>query len=222
LVLVGSFLVPVVYVVFFFDRRGASGVDTAATLTSFVYGGLLGVIAASVLEPVFVAGLNILTVFIVAAIEEVGKVLGVLVVARRRRHSMEVSGVVLGAAAGMGFAALESMGYAFVAFMESQGSLSATVGVTLLRALLSPLGHGTWTALLAATLFRASEEDSFRLTLRVVGGLALVILLHALWNGLPPLLGAFLPSGLAMLIGQGAVGGAGLGILAWRWRRARE
>jgi RsiW-degrading membrane proteinase PrsW (M82 family) len=81
-----------------------------------VYGGILGVLAASILEPLLIPSLNILTVFLVGAIEEFVKILGVLVVARHRRHDMEPDGLILGGAAGMGFAALESTGYAFSAF----------------------------------------------------------------------------------------------------------
>ena len=56
-------------------------------------------------------------------------------------------GIILGGAAGMGFAALESSGYVFTAFVDSGGSLSTLVLVTLLRGLLSPVGHGTPTYL---------------------------------------------------------------------------
>ena len=72
-------------------------------------------------------------------------------------------GLILGAAAGMWFAALESMGYAFTAFLSSQGSLSATVNMTLLRGILAPIGHGTWTAILASVLFREGSAGHFRI-----------------------------------------------------------
>src|SRR2546430_5382081 len=47
-----------------------------------------------------------------------------------------IDGLILGAAVGMGFAAFESTGYAFTAFLLSGGSLSSVVGVTLMRGLL--------------------------------------------------------------------------------------
>jgi len=82
-------------------------VTMSTTAMSFVYGGILGVIAASILEPLFIHQLTILTVFVVGVIEAFVKILGVLVVARHRRHDLELDGLILGAAAGMGFAALE-------------------------------------------------------------------------------------------------------------------
>ena len=72
-----------------------------------------------------------LSVLIVGTIEEGAKIIGVMLIARRRRPVSEVDGLIMGAAVGMGFAALESMGYTFTEFLTSQGSLSATV-ITML------------------------------------------------------------------------------------------
>ena len=115
------------------------------------------------LEPIFIRRLTFESAFEVGLIEEFAKILGVIVVARHHRHDSEIDGVILGGAAGMGFAALESSGYVFTAFVQSGGSLSALVIVTLLRGLLSPFGHGTWTAILASVLFREGRPDRFRI-----------------------------------------------------------
>jgi RsiW-degrading membrane proteinase PrsW (M82 family) len=128
--------------------------------------------------------------------------------------------VILGGAAGMGFAALESSGYVFTAFTESGGSLSALVVVTLLRGLLSPVGHGTWTAILASVMFREAAPDRFRINGPVILAYATVVVLHGLWDGLPPLVGAITGSGLDVVLSQGAVGLTGLVILWSRWREA--
>jgi RsiW-degrading membrane proteinase PrsW (M82 family) len=219
-VMVGSFLVPVTYVAFFYERRHLSKLTMSTTAMGLVYGGLLGVIAASILEPIFVQQLNVVTSFVIGLIEEFVKILGVLVVARRRQHSSEVDGIILGAAAGMGFAALESNGYAFSAFLQSNGSLTATVGVTLLRGLFSPLGHGTWTALLAAVLFRESRAGRFRIDVKVIGAYLLVVILHGLWDAVPAALSNVTVPGIDVFIGQVLVGALGLSILWWRWREA--
>ena len=76
---------------------------------------------------------------------------------------------------GAGFAAFESAGYAFNAALGTRGidlvSLLQTEGV---RALLTPLGHVLWTALLGAALFGASRDGRrYRLSWAVVGGLVL-------------------------------------------------
>ena len=218
--LIGNFLVPVSYVAFFYERRHMSQVTLVSTARAFFYGGVLGVLAAAVLEPVFIRRLTLLATFEVGLIEEAAKILGVFVVARHHRHDSEIDGVILGAAAGMGFAALESSGYVFTAFVESGGSLSALVLVTLLRGLLSPVGHGTWTAILASVLFREGRPTSFRLDRAVLGAYLTVSLLHGLWDGLPSVVAVIAGSGLDVFIAQGVVGVAGLIILWFRWREA--
>ncbi|MFL5802905.1 MAG: PrsW family intramembrane metalloprotease [Roseiflexaceae bacterium] len=221
-VLLGNFLVPVAYVVFFYERRYLSELTLPTTALTFFYGGVLGVFAASLLEPIFIRRLDIVTAFGVGLIEEFAKILGLLLIVRRRRHDSELDGMILGAAAGMGFAALESTGYAFTAFLLSGGSLSATVGMTLLRGLLAPLGHGTWTAILAGVLFRESSPTHFRVNRRVIGAYLTVVALHGLWDGLPGLIIAFFPSGLDVVIGSAVVAVAGFVLLWWRWREAKR
>ncbi len=221
-VLLGNFLVPVTYVAFFYEHRHLSRLSMPTTAWSFFYGGVLGVFAAALLEPIFIARLNAVTAFKVGLIEEFVKILGVLVIARHRRHDAELDGLILGAAAGMGFAALESNGYAFTAFLRSGGSLSVTVLVTLLRGLLAPVGHGTWTAILASVLFRESAAGRFRLNRKVMGAYLTVAILHGLWDGLPSALLALVASGSDVMIGQSVVGAVGLWILWRRWREARR
>jgi RsiW-degrading membrane proteinase PrsW (M82 family) len=221
-VMIGSFLVPVTYVTFFYERRHLSHISISTTFIGFVYGGILGVLAASLLEPIFVRTSNLSSNLVIGLIEEFAKILGVLVIARRFRHDMEMDGLILGAAAGMGFAALESMGYAFVAFLSSGGSLSQTVFVTLLRGILSPVGHGTWTAIFASVLFREAKNGRFRINLNVIGAFLLVSVLHAAWDGLPTLITDYLGSGLDVFLGQAFVGAAGLFVLWLRWREANR
>jgi RsiW-degrading membrane proteinase PrsW (M82 family) len=221
-VILGSFMVPATYVAFFYDRRHLSNLSLPTTALSFFYGGVLGVFAAALLEPLFIGSLDFGTAFVVGLIEEFVKILGILVIARRLRHDSMLDGLILGAAAGMGFAALESTGYAFTSFLVSGGSLSVTVGVTLLRGLLAPLGHGTWTAILAAVMFRESTAGRFRINRKVIGAYLTVVILHGLWDGLPILIGAFVSSGPDVFIGQSLVAAVGLFILWRRWREARR
>jgi protease PrsW len=220
-VMIGCFVVPATYVGFFYERRHWNIRNFPNTALSFIVGGILGVFAASVLEPLLIRSLNPASAFTVGLIEEFAKILGVIVIARRIKHNFELDGIVLGAAAGMGFAAFESMGYAFTAFLGSGGSFSYTVVVTFLRSLLSPLGHGTWTAILAATLFRESEPFHFHINRKVIFAYLTVAVLHGLWDGLPIIISTFVSSGLDVFIGQFVVGFAGLLILWERWKEAK-
>ncbi len=221
-ILLGNFTVPVAYVAFFYQRQHLSQLTLADMLKAFVLGGLLGVFAASLIEPLVILQLDFTTAFAVGLIEEFAKILGVVVVARHRPHDSELEGLLLGAATGMGFAAFESTGYAFVAFLLSRGNLSATVVVILLRGLLSPAGHGTFTAILASVLFRESRPGHFRIDRAVVAAYLGVSILHGLWDGLPVLLAAFVSQGIDLLAAQLMLGFISLYILWQRWREANH
>ena len=221
IVMLGNFLIPVIYVAFLYQKR-ISNVSMPMTIAGFFYGGFLGVFAAAILEPIFIENIDFSTAMFVGIIEEFAKVLGVLVIFRNRNHDFSLDGLIIGAAAGMGFAALESSGYAFTTFLNSGGSLSSTVYITLLRGILSPLGHGTWTAILAAVLLRESAPTKFRLTLRVVGAFVIVVVLHGLWNGIPSVIGMFTSSAKAIFIGEGIVGVVGILILMRLWFNGKE
>jgi len=221
-IMLGSFMVPVAFVAFFYDHRHLSSVGMGSTVLTFLYGGVLGTFAASLLEPIFILHLDFQTAFVVGLIEEFSKILGVLVIARRHRHDSEMDGLLLGAAAGMGFASFESLGYAFTAFLKSGGSLSIMVGVMLLRGLLSPIGHGTWTAIFASVLFRESKTGHFRINGKVIGAYLTVVILHGLWDGLPRVVARIAPLGLDVFLSQFAVAAAGILILWDRWREARR
>ncbi len=221
-VMIGNFMIPVTYVAFFYERRHLSQLTLPTLAQSFIYGGILGVLAASILEPLFIQRLDPLTAFQVGFIEEFAKILGVLVIARGIRHDSAMDGLIIGAAAGMGFAALESCGYAFTSFLRSGGSLTAAVHVTLLRGILSPLGHGTWTAILASVLFRESSPHKFHFNRRVIGAYVTVVLLHGLWDGLPWFLTVLREPNLDVFSAEIAIGVMGVYILMRRWREARQ
>jgi len=112
IVMLGNFLIPVIYVAFLYQKRTLSNVSMPMTISGFFYGGFLGVLSAATLEPIFIHNHNLSTAILVGVIEEFAKILGVLVIFRNRDHDLALDGLIIGAAAGMGFAALESLGYA--------------------------------------------------------------------------------------------------------------
>jgi RsiW-degrading membrane proteinase PrsW (M82 family) len=183
LVLLGSFLVPVTFVLWAFTRRHSGEVTAELLFSTFVTGGVLGVLAASLLEtyllhpdPLFFLGVGL--------IEEAAKLAALAFLCRRLQHKYAVDGVILGAAVGFGFAAFESAGYAFTALFTQQGlSLMTLVETELLRGVLAPVGHGLWTAILGGVLFSASGRRHFAFTGRLLVTYLGVAVLHALWDG---------------------------------------
>jgi RsiW-degrading membrane proteinase PrsW (M82 family) len=184
LVLLGSFLVPVSFVVWAFGRRHSGELTAELLFSTFVVGGVLGVLAASVLETYLLSPSPVLFVG-VGLIEEAAKLVALAFVTRRLTHKYARDGLILGAAVGFGFAAFESAGYAFTAlFTESGLSVTQLVQTELLRGVLAPVGHGLWTAILGGVLFSASGRRHFALTGRLLLAYLGVSLLHALWDAM--------------------------------------
>jgi protease PrsW len=188
IILLGSFLVPVTFVAYAFAH--ADQLLTAERLlTAFVFGGVLGVVGASLLEAEFLSAAATTPYLYVGLIEEAVKLAALWLLARRLPRYTMRDGIVLGATVGLGFAALESAGYAFNALLTAGGlSLPSLVETEVLRGILTPVGHGLWTAILGGVLFGvAARAGRLRLTGVVVGCYLLVAGLHALWDAAQPL-----------------------------------
>lgn len=184
LVLLGSFLVPVTFVVWAFGRRHSGEVTAELLFSTFVTGGVLGVLAASLLES-YLLHPSAWLFLGVGLIEEAVKLLALAFLTRRLAHKYAKDGLILGAAVGFGFAAFESAGYAFTALFTEHGlSLMQVVQTELLRGLVAPIGHGLWTAILGGVLFSASGRSHFALTGRLLFSYLGVSVLHALWDSM--------------------------------------
>jgi RsiW-degrading membrane proteinase PrsW (M82 family) len=181
-VLLGSFLVPVTFVVWAWQRRETGELTTSLLFSTFVTGGVLGVIGASVLETYLLRPSWWLFLG-VGLIEEACKLFALAFLTRHLAVKSVRDGMILGAATGFGFAAFESAGYAFTALFTTSGlSLMQLVETEVLRGLLAPVGHGLWTAILGGVLFSASGRGTFTVTGRLVLSYLGVSLLHGLWD----------------------------------------
>ncbi|QBD75125.1 PrsW family intramembrane metalloprotease [Ktedonosporobacter rubrisoli] len=226
-ILIGNFLVPVVFVAFLYDHRHLSALDPVTVASSFVLGGILGVLGASVLEAFLLpvpsnpnAGLPLSTAFLVGLIEEGCKIAAVAFLARRTPHTSEMDGLLLGGAVGMGFAALESTGYAFTVFLASGGHVSVSIIETVIRGLIAPFGHGTWTGILGAVLFQQSTKQHFRITRLVLLTYLFVSLLHGLWDGLPHSIYLIVWPGIPLSLTTLGIGLLGIILLIVVYRRS--
>ncbi len=113
-ILIGNFLVPMVFVAFLYDHQHISALTPATVATSFCIGGVLGVLGAAVLEslllpapPTPTQGLPLSSALAVGLIEEGCKIAAVVLLAWRMPHTSQMDGLLLGGAVGMGFAALD-------------------------------------------------------------------------------------------------------------------
>src|ERR1700686_4496139 len=202
-ILIGNFLVPIVFVAFLYDHQHFSSLTLDRVAVCFCIGGILGVLGASILESLLLpiasnptAGLTLSGAFVVGLVEEGCKIAVVAFLARGMRHTSQMDGLLLGGAVGMGFAAFESTGYAFTAFLLSGGHISASIVETIIRGLFASFGHGVWTGILGAVLFRQSAPHRFRITGPVILTYLFVSALHGLWDGSPLTVLIIVPPGV--------------------------
>jgi RsiW-degrading membrane proteinase PrsW (M82 family) len=186
-VLVGSFLVPVTAVVWYLDHDRSKVVSAQRVAFAFIVAGLLGVLVSSMLEFWLVYGPGVKGDLKVGFIEEIVKGLGIVALAWGLRTFTTRDGIVLGAAVGFGFGALESSGYALVSLFVVQGqqlflSLPSVLFTELIRGVLAPFGHGLWSAILGGAIFHASRKGHLRLGWGVLAAYIGVSLLHGAFD----------------------------------------
>jgi RsiW-degrading membrane proteinase PrsW (M82 family) len=185
--LLGSFLVPVTAVVWYLEHDASPALSPRRIVSAFLIAGVLGLLAASFLEFWLVYGPGLRGNLKVGLIEEFVKGAAIFVLALGLRSYTTRDGMVLGAAVGFGFAALESSGYALAALFVAQGqqltlSLSSVVLTELARGVLAPFGHGLWSAILGGVIFHAARKGHLRLSWSVLIAYVAVSLLHGAFD----------------------------------------
>ena len=177
----GALVAPALFLTYLSRTQLLTGRPKALVLTCVLSAGI-GVPLALAVERQLGAGPGQLgAAFAIAVIEELAKILGVLWLLHRRPLRFRMDGILYGAAAGMGFAALENALYG----LARLHALDDMLAVLFARALLAPFGHGAWTALVCAAIWREKGAQGPRLGWQVVAAFSTAVLLHAFWNWRP-------------------------------------
>ncbi|MFI6504306.1 PrsW family intramembrane metalloprotease [Nonomuraea typhae] len=119
------------------------------------------------------------TVILAPVIEEALKGAALLMLLRRRREIDGLTdGVIYASMAGLGFAAVENVGYYLGSYDE--GGVGGVVETFVLRGVISPLGHPVYTSLIGIGVAAAVVHRRYwAIPLGYLGAVAL----HAMWNG---------------------------------------
>lgn len=168
LMFVGNFAIPFCVAVFFFELNVRREVPFLEVMRAMFYGGLMALIFSLAL----VAVSPHLLAWIAGPIEEPAKLMAAILIAGSRRNGRILTGLLLGAGVGAGFAAFESSGYTFAELARFISSSTAAEVITSInpvqghvlarnaslinpdavmqvRALITPFGHIVWTAITA-------------------------------------------------------------------------
>lgn len=204
LIVVGSFAVPLATMILFMEVNAWRDVSMYQIICIFLVGGCASLVATLFLFSIWsVSELNYSGAFMVGLIEEIGKAVIVYAFLRRMSRRTILSGMLVGACVGAGFAAFESAGYAMKPMMQffqfsgyaaaygqqlsSQGMLDAINHIIFLRGFLAPGGHVAWAAISGAALVIAGNSRGMMSTSLFGDGKFLrlffiPVLLHALWD----------------------------------------
>jgi len=201
LILLGAAVAPASFLAFMASRRIGYAVGGGLVAFTALVGGVVGVVTAGLLEYDTLRELGVVPMFAVGAIEEAAKLLPPLVLLVFVRPRRAADGLLLGVASGAGFAVLETMGYAFVALIKSQGDLAVVDGVLFVRGVLSPAAHMAWTGLTAAALWSAAERRFHpRAVARFAGVYLVAVALHTTWDSIGALAGYAVLSGISLTL----------------------
>ncbi len=222
-IILGAFLVPVTFTTYIggFER----GIDTgkhriippSTIVWSFIIGGAIGVTFAALIEFAALRKLGVGQLFGVGLIEETAKLILPLIIFFRSSFKTEADGLLFGIASGMGFAALETIGYGFTSFVQSNGNPGTVESLLIVRGLLSPAGHAAWTGLVCATIWYERVKAGHAVfNLFIVGAFLLAVVLHALWD----IVGSASLPAAATIGGYAVLGGIGISFLVYRMRQA--
>ncbi|WP_344496273.1 PrsW family intramembrane metalloprotease [Nonomuraea monospora] len=122
------------------------------------------------------------TVVLAPLVEEALKGSALLLLLRRRAEIDGLTdGIVYASMAGLGFAAVENVGYYLLAFGED--GPGAAVQLFVLRGLIDPLGHPIYTSMIGLGVAFALTSRSQARYAAVPLGYVAAVFLHGLWNG---------------------------------------
>lgn len=204
MIVIGSFAVPLSTMVLFMEANVWRNVSMYYVIKTFFIGGCASLVATLFLFSFYsVETLDFFGAFMVGVIEEFGKAVIVLVVLRRLGKVSILTGMLIGACVGAGFAAFESAGYAlqpFIQFQQIAGYAAAygqnvdgqqmmdVINNTIFqRAVLAPGGHVAWAAISGAAFVIAAKEKGIIDTSlftenKFLRLFAIPVILHCLWD----------------------------------------
>ena len=204
MIVIGSFAVPLSTMVLFMEANVWRNVSMYTVIKTFFVGGCASLVATLLLFSFYsVEEMDFFGAFMVGLIEELGKAVIVLAVLRKLGKLSILTGMLIGACVGAGFAAFESAGYALQPFIQfqqitgyaaaygqnidGQQMMDAINNTIFLRAVLAPGGHVAWAAISGAAFVIAAKtkgiiDTSLFTEKQFLRLFAIPVILHCLWD----------------------------------------
>lgn len=183
---VGSAIVPLSVVVFFFETNAPRNISIFRVVQTFFVGGCASLLSTLIIFKIAPVGEQSFGGAIaVGIIEEVGKMIIVAWYINKMKNCIFVlNGLLVGSAVGAGFAVFESAGYAY-RYLLTFG-YDEMVNTINRRAMLAPGGHVAWAAVTGAAIMIALDGENFRWSIlsnpKFLRLFIFPVVLHAIWD----------------------------------------
>ena len=194
LMIVGSFAIPIPTLILFWELNVWRNISIYVVAKLMLVGGIVSffithlLIAIVPLTSIILPDWgDLLGASAAGPLEETAKVLAMVFFVRATKYRYKMNGLLLGAAVGTGFAAFESVGYAFNFLVE--GDVNDMLAVIGLRSVFSPFMHVVWSAIAGCALWQILDGQEFKwrewrllCDEKFIKPFLIPVILHMLWN----------------------------------------
>lgn len=187
LMFMGASALPLSVLIFMFEINVSRDISIFEVMKMLFLGGMTSLVLTLFLFEAFPIGqLNYTEAIIVGLIEALGRLLVIVLFTRLLNPRYILSGMLIGAATGAGFAISETIMYTFRFYLLSGGSINYLSDILMLR-LWSALGsHVAWAAITGAGLVMAKGDKPFNFKLftdmNFLKYFFIPIILHTIWD----------------------------------------
>jgi len=187
LMFIGALAIPFSVMVFIFETNAPRNISIFEVIKMFFVGGVASLVLSLLLfEIVPVGEMGYIGALTVGFVEEVGKLLAIVIFVRMLNPRYILNGMLIGAAIGAGFAVFETAGYGFRFYVMSGFNLDVMLDVLFNRAWSSIGAHVAWATVTGAGLVYIKGDAEFNFSnifnVKFLKFLAIPIIMHAIWN----------------------------------------
>lgn len=190
----GALFIPFSLLIMFWELNIPRDISIIQVMQVFFIGGVFSFLISCVLQEFFPFNgtFNFKDSLTIGVVEEIAKVVPVIVFIKKLKAKHILTGLLIGAAVGTGFAVFETAGYAFFQTLvpNTQGQIlfntNAMLDNIILRGVLSFGGHVVWAAISGAGVILAKGRneltaETFKSS-KFWSLFIVPIILHTLWD----------------------------------------
>ena len=181
-------MVPLAWLVFIQELHYPKTLSFFRTLLYFAVGGITSILLVTIIREITGYPMGFIGDILTGFIEELAKILIVIVILRRLKPQHVITGLLVGFAVGAGFDVFESADYGIIALLSSENGYYDMISSGAWRGFfaLVGIGHHFWTGMLAAGLmmlrktYKVTYSSLFQPTFIIL--FIYVMFIHAAWN----------------------------------------